>query len=131
MKRWSLLLGGFACLGWVSCCVGGAEVNAPAGPVALTVELPHPQQQILYVHEVVPVRPGPLTLLYPKFIPGDHAPDGPINEVMGIEITSAGKRVPWSRDAVDMFTLHLNVPANTDRIQIAFQFPARNRITPN
>jgi predicted metalloprotease with PDZ domain len=103
----------------------------PAGPVALTVRLPNAQQSVLYVDEVMPVRPGPLTLYYPKYIPGDHAPDGPIGAVMGLEITSGGKPVAWLRDEVDMFTFHVTVPANVEKIDIRFQFPASDRVTPN
>jgi predicted metalloprotease with PDZ domain len=130
MKRWSWLPGVLVLAASVS-CVGQALGKAPAGPVALTVRLPSPVQQIFYVHEVMPVRPGPLTLYYPKYIPGDHAPDGPIGAMMGLEIAADGQRIAWRRDAVDMFTFHLTVPADADRIDIRFQFPAPDRITPN
>jgi predicted metalloprotease with PDZ domain len=130
MKPWSLLFGAVALVACAS-CTGQTDVKTPAGPVALTVALPNPGQQILYVHETMPVSPGPLTLYYPKFIPGDHAPDGPIDAMMGLEITAAGKRIAWLRDEVDMFTFHLTVPAGADQIDISFQFPARDRVTPN
>ena len=79
----------------------------------------------------MPVRPGPLTLYYPKFTPGDHAPDGPIGTMMGLEITAGSHRIAWHRDAVDMFTFHLMVPAGSDQIDIRFQFPADDRVTPS
>ncbi|MEO6925116.1 MAG: M61 family peptidase, partial [Rhodanobacter sp.] len=128
MKRLSLLLGAVALVASMS-CMGQAPVEVPAGPVAITVRLPNPAQKILYVHEVMPVRPGPLTLYYPKYIPGDHSPDGPIGSMMGLEITAAGKRIAWHRDEVDMFTFHLTVPAGADEIDIRFQFPDEDRIT--
>jgi predicted metalloprotease with PDZ domain len=103
----------------------------PPGPVALTVRLSRPSQQIYDVHEVMPVRPGPLTLYYPKWIPGDHSPDGPIGDMMGLEITAGGKRVVWHRDEVDMFAFHLAVPAGVERIEVHFEFPETDRITPN
>jgi len=106
-------------------------VPPPPGPVLLTVRVPHPSQQIFDVHEVMPVRPGSLTLLYPKWIPGDHAPDGPIEDMMGLEITAGGQRIAWHRDEVDMFAFHLTVPAGADRIDVHFQFPASDRITPH
>jgi len=130
MNRCWLLLGAVVLAASVP-CVGQTDLNGPAGPVALTVRLPNPGQQLLYVHEAMPVRPGPLTLYYPKYIPGDHAPDGPIGTMMGLEITAGGQRIAWLRDAVDMFTFHLTVPVGVDRIDIHFQFPARDRITPN
>ena len=79
----------------------------------------------------MPVRPGPLTLYYPKYIPGDHAPDGPIESMMGLQITTGGKRVPWFRDEVDMYTFHLTVPTGVNNIDIRFQFPGGDRVTPS
>lgn len=128
MKR--LLLFAFALIAFVP-CMGQTGPSGPAGPIVLTVQLPNPQQQVLYVDEVMPVRPGALTLYYPKYIPGDHAPDGPIEALMGLDITAGGKRIAWLHDEVDMFTFHLTVPPGADRIDIRFQFPAPDRITPN
>lgn len=130
MKRLLFLLGA-AVLGASVSCIGQTDVRGPAGRVALTVRLPNPKQKTLYVDEVMPVRPGPLTLYYPKYIPGDHAPDGPIDAMMGLEITANGKQIAWLRDEVDMFTFHLMVPKGVARIDIRFQFPSRDRVTPN
>ncbi len=130
MKRLSFLVAILAPIASLA-GIAQAHANGPAGPVALTVRLPDPAQKLLYVHEVMPVKPGALTLYYPKWIPGDHSPDGPIGKMMGLEITAGGKRIAWQRDAVDMFEFHLTVPAHVHRIDIHFQFPARHRITPN
>src|SRR6185437_1556274 len=130
MTRRILLLATVALVASASCLAGGS-VPAPPGPVVLTVQLPRPSQQIFDVHEVMPVKPGSLTLYYPKWIPGDHSPDGPIEEMMGLEITAGGKRIAWRRDEVDMFAFHLTVPEGVDRIYVRFQFPASDRITPH
>ena len=89
MNRWSFLAGAVALAASLA-CMGQSDAMGPAGPVALTVRLPNPGQKIFYVHEVMPVRPGPLTLYYPKYTPGDHAPDGPVGTMMGLEITGGG-----------------------------------------
>ncbi|HEV2446359.1 MAG TPA: hypothetical protein VGS58_10570, partial [Candidatus Sulfopaludibacter sp.] len=130
MTRLRLLLATLALVASVS-CMASAGVEAPPGRVVLTVRLPRPSQKIFYVHEVMPVKPGPLTLYYPKWIPGDHAPDGPIGDMMGLEITAGGKRIAWQRDEVEMFAFHVTVPAGVDRIDVRFQFPASDRITPH
>ena len=130
MKRLSALLAAIALLASVP-CVAQTQANQASGTVELTVRLPNPQQKLLYVHEVMPVEPGPLTLYYPKYIPGDHAPDGPIGTMMGLEISANGKRIAWHRDEVDMFTFHLTVPAGAHRIDIRFEFPAEDRATRN
>ncbi len=130
MKRLSVLLIALAFLAPVP-GLAQTQANAAAGTVDLTVRLAHPEQKLLYVHEVMPVQPGPLTLYYPKYIPGDHSPDGPIGTLMGLEISANGKRIAWHRDEVDMFTFHLTVPPATQRIDIRFEFPAEDRATRN
>ncbi|MGH8147370.1 MAG: M61 family metallopeptidase, partial [Rhodanobacteraceae bacterium] len=131
MKRLPLLFIPVALLAVVSCPALAGEHAVPPGPVAVTVRLPDPAQKLLYVDEVMPVKPGALTLYYPKWIPGDHSPDGPIDTMMGLEITANGKRVAWQRDPVDMFTFHLTVPSGVDKLDIRFEFPSQHRVTPH
>ncbi|MFZ0498604.1 MAG: hypothetical protein WAU49_12180 [Steroidobacteraceae bacterium] len=128
MTRLILLLATAALMGSMTCSAAGRE--APPGPVLLTVELPHPSQRILDVDEVMPAKPGPLTLYYPKWLPGDHSPDGPIGDMMGVEITAGGKRLAWHRDEEDMFAFHVSVPVGVNQIDVRFQFPSWDRITP-
>lgn len=125
---WCLLAcAALACAAWPARARAG---EAAPGPVELSVRLPDPAQQVLYVTEVMPVRPGALTLYYPKWIPGDHSPDGPIGALMGLEITGRGQRIAWQRDPVDMFAFHLDVPAGVSSLDIRFEFPAPDRVTP-
>ena len=130
MKCLSLFFCALALAAPLSCVA--AENTGPApGPVVLAVSLPDPGQKLLYVHEVMPVTPGPLTLYYPKWIPGDHSPDGPISDVMGLEFSANGKRIAWQRDALDRFTFHLVVPQGVQQLDINFQFPSSDRVTGN
>ncbi|HET8554394.1 MAG TPA: M61 family peptidase [Rhodanobacteraceae bacterium] len=138
MKRSAWLLGTCVFGASLSCAAhAGVEVPAaapakkPGGVIELTVRLPNPAQKLLYVHEVIPVKPGRVTLYYPKWIPGDHSPDGPINAIMGLEVTAAGKRIAWHRDELDRFTFHMMVPQGAHRIEVRFQFPSSRRVTPN
>ncbi|MBS0556346.1 MAG: M61 family metallopeptidase [Proteobacteria bacterium] len=130
MNRLALLLGILA-LALAAPVMADESAPVKPGTVALTVSLPNPGQKLLFVDEVMPVTPGPLTLLYPKWIPGDHSPDGPIDAMMGLQVSAGGKRIAWRRDDDDMFAFHLTVPAGVDRIDIRFQFPARDRATVN
>ena len=129
MKR-LILLPAIAALIACMSCIAQETVAAPPGPVELTVRLPDPGQKILYVDEVMPVEPGSLTLYYPKWIPGDHAPDGPVEDVMGLEFIADGQPVAWQRDELERFTFHLTVPSGVHRLQIRFQFPDPERVTP-
>ncbi|MGA7886717.1 MAG: M61 family peptidase, partial [Acidobacteriaceae bacterium] len=76
--------------------------------ISLTVDTTQSPLKILHVNEAIPVKPGPLTLYYPKWIPGDHSPSGPIANVTGLKFEANGKVVPWKRDLLDVFTFHVD-----------------------
>jgi predicted metalloprotease with PDZ domain len=95
------------------------------GVIALSVDASDNIHGILRIRETIPVSaPGPLTLLYPKWLPGTHAPGGPIAALAGIEFNAGGRPLPWRRDPVDVFAFHLEVPAGTARVEAQFQFLA-------
>lgn len=90
--------------------------------IQLSVDASQAPLKVLYTHMVLPVHPGPLTLLYPKWIPGEHEPDGPIGNVTGLVFTANGKTIPWSRDLNDVFTFHLEVPQGVSQLDVAFDY---------
>src|SRR5207249_11861091 len=79
-------------------------------------------RKILHANLHIPAKPGELTLLYPKWIPGEHGPTGPITDVAGVKIKAGGQTVPWRRDDEDMYAFHLNVPAGADGIDVGLDF---------
>src|SRR5580658_1359501 len=89
---------------------GIARGQAVSAPIRLAVDATTAPQKILHAQMTIPVKPGPLVLYYPEWIPGEHMPDGPIMNLAGLKFTANGQRVPWRRDLVDMFTFHLDVP---------------------
>ena len=90
--------------------------------ISLTVDATKTPQKILRSHEVIPVKPGPLTLYYPKWIPGEHGPDGPISSVTGLKFEGNGKVIPWVRDTLDTFTFHVDIPAGVSQLDASFDF---------
>ncbi|WP_414655810.1 M61 family metallopeptidase [Frateuria sp.] len=92
------------------------------GMLTLKVDLTDAPRKIFRVHETIPAKPGAMTLYYPQWIPGEHAPSGPIDNLAGLIITANGKRVSWRRDLRDMFTLHLTVPEGATALELQFQF---------
>ncbi len=74
--------------------------------ISLTVDATKTPQKLLRSHEVIPVKPGPLTIYYPKWIPGEHGPAGPISSVTGLKFEGNGKVIPWERDT----PRHLHLP---------------------
>jgi len=93
------------------------------GELTLRVDATDVERGILRVRELIPVRAaGPLTLLYPKWLPGYHSPQAPIELFAGLEIQAAGKPLDWKRDPVEVHAFHLEVPAGVDTIEAQFQF---------
>ncbi|HEY1984566.1 MAG TPA: M61 family peptidase [Terracidiphilus sp.] len=90
--------------------------------VSLTVDATRTQQKLLRAHLTLPVKPGPLTLYYPKWIPGEHSPDGPISSLTGLKFEAQGKVIPWQRDLLDVFTFHLEIPAGVNRLEASYDF---------
>ncbi|MGH8127591.1 MAG: M61 family metallopeptidase [Gammaproteobacteria bacterium] len=91
-------------------------------PIDLAVSVTAPQQHVFYVTEKIPVTPGSLTLYYPKYIPGEHGPTGPVVNVTGLTFTANGNTVAWHRDPVDMYTFHLDVPKGASTLTVNFEF---------
>ena len=67
------------------------------------------------------VAPGPLTLVFPKWIPGEHGPTGPLESIIGLTFKAAGQTLAWTRDPVNMYALHLTVPAGAGHLEIAIE----------
>ncbi len=92
------------------------------GVLTLQVDLTDTVRGIMSVHETIPVVPGPLTLLYPEWIPGDHSPTGPLAKLGGLTVTADGRRIAWVRDRVDVYAFHIAVPKGVQSLTVDFQF---------
>jgi predicted metalloprotease with PDZ domain len=101
-----------------------------AYPGMLTVEVDatDTERGIFRVKETVPVeRAGRMALLFPKWLPGAHTPRGEIEKLAGLVIRANGRIVPWTRDPVDVFAFHVDVPQGVRRLEIEFQFLSATR----
>src|SRR6266536_1612538 len=102
--------------------VGSAHLPAQQALIALEVDASEAPRKIFHARLSLPASPGPLTLAYPKWIPGEHGPTGPIADLAGLKFSAAGKPLPWKRDATDMYLFHLEVPAGTSSVEIALDY---------
>src|ERR1700733_10941032 len=100
----------------------GPHSQSSSKAIRLTVDATHASQKIIHATEVIPVQSGDLALYYPEWIPGEHAPDGPIANLTGLHFRAGGKEIPWRRDLVEMFTFHLQVPPGTSTLEANFDF---------
>ncbi|HEY0316258.1 MAG TPA: peptidase M61 [Sphingomonas sp.] len=99
------------------------DIPYPGGTIQLSVDATDVARGIFKAVETIPVtESGPMTLLYPKWLPGTHSPTGPIDKIAGITFMADGKTIPWVRDVVDVYAFHLDVPAGTKAITASFSF---------
>ena len=86
----------------------------------LRVDATDAARNILHSTVSIPVASGPATLVYPKWIPGNHRPTGPIHNVMGLHIKAGNQELDWVRDLVDMYAFHIQVPPNAKEIEASY-----------
>ena len=109
---------------------GAADARIPPprdtpypGTIDLAVDALDVDQGIYRIHETIPVQSGPLTLLIPEWIPGNHAPrPDDIDKFAGLMITADGKPVPWRRDEFDAYAFRVDVPRGISDLDVRFQF---------
>jgi predicted metalloprotease with PDZ domain len=106
--------------------------RAYAGEIHLAVDATDLERRIVHVHETLNGAGADAILLYPKWLPGDHAPSGPIDRVSGLKITSGGVPVSWTRDPVDVFAFRLHPGAAARSLDIEFDYlsPTSSKVGP-
>ncbi len=92
------------------------------GTLTLNVDATDLDRRIFRIRQSIPVKPGPLTLLYSQWIMGNHAPRGPIYNYSGLRIMANGKPVQWTRDPADVYAFHVDVPAGAKSLDVEAQF---------
>src|SRR5580704_10906736 len=110
--------------------VTSARTQDTSAPVmTLLVDESQAARRIAFVHEEIRVQPGTIALAYPRWIPGEHGPTGPIQQFAALRIRSGNTTLPWTRDPDNIYTIHVNVPAITDRITVDFDTLLENTIS--
>lgn len=92
------------------------------GVIGYHVDATDLAHRVVRVTETIPVTAGPLTLLYPKFLPGNHAPTGPIQLLSGVTATGGGQRIEWLRDTLDPYAFHFVIPEGVTEIEVKFEW---------
>jgi len=93
--------------------VAPADTPYP-GTISLLVDATNVTDRVLNVHETIPIRGHDITLLYPEWLPGTHAPSNPVSELAGLVVTANGNRIAWVRDRVNMYAFHVEAPPARD-----------------
>ncbi len=121
----------FALFPLVAAFLAAATVLAQSAqkPVQIDVDLRDAPKHIFHAKLEFPVMSGPLTLVYPKWIQGEHAPTGPVDNLTGLKMYAAGKEVAWRRDNLDMYAFHMEVPAGADTLQVTLDYLSPSEVS--
>jgi predicted metalloprotease with PDZ domain len=109
-----------------------ATVRAQPGvqpAMTLVVDETQAARRIAFVREELSVQPGLVALAYPKWIPGEHGPTGPLEQVAALHIHAAQTTLAWTRDPDDIYTILVDVPAGHARITVDFEVLLENTIS--
>ena len=104
--------------------------SAQENTIRLHLDATDAPRRLFHVQMTVPVKAGPLTLLYPKWIPGEHGPTGPVVDLAGLKFTANGRTVSWQRDSVNLYAFHLTVPDGSASLEVAFDFISPPEVKP-
>ena len=94
--------------------------NAPT--ISIAVDASDAPRKLIHVQLRIPAPPGTMTLYYAKWIPGEHGPTGPIQDLTGLKFTASGKVLKWRRDLLDGWTFHVEVPAGENEITANLEY---------
>ncbi|MGB7601294.1 MAG: M61 family peptidase [Candidatus Sulfotelmatobacter sp.] len=99
-----------------------SALSATPPTVTIFVDATSAPRKIFHAKLKIPASAGDLTLYYPKWIPGEHAPDGPVIDLAGLKFFVGGKTLKWRRDLLDGFTIHVEVPAGESEVNAELDF---------
>jgi predicted metalloprotease with PDZ domain len=109
---------------WANAAQPTAEKSPP---IQLEVDATQAPRTIYHAKLTIPVEPGPMTLFFPKWIPGYHGPVGPLTNLAGLKFSAGGESIPWRRDDVDMFAFHCTIPEGAKTLNVSLDSMASQR----
>ena len=96
------------------------SLSTQASPMTLVLDARDASRGLMYSHLTIPVAPGPFTLVYPKWIPGEHGPTGPLNDLAALRVSADGHPITWRRDKVNMYAFHVMVPSGVSSLTVDY-----------
>lgn len=98
-------------------------------PIQITADLSEAPRKLYHAEIEIPVAPGPLTLITPEWIPGDHRPTGPVSDITGVVFTANGQTLPWRRDDTNLYEFHVTVPAGVTTLHAHLDCIVTSRVS--
>ncbi|MGH9516539.1 MAG: M61 family metallopeptidase [Terriglobales bacterium] len=100
-----------------------ALLGATAAPhINIALDATDAPRRILHAQLTIPATAGTMTLYYPKWIPGEHAPSGPAIDLTGLKFTANGQMLKWRRDLADNWAIHVEVPAGAQEVHASLDY---------
>lgn len=99
-----------------------ASAGAAVPAITLDVDARDVQHGIQHAHLVLPASAGEMSVVYPKWIQGEHSPSGPIVQVTGLRFMAGGRTLEWKRDALDAYRFRVAVPDGVATIDADFDY---------
>ncbi len=106
----------------VSAFITAQNAPGPAPTITLKVDATDAHRKIFHAQLTIPAASGTLTLYFPKWMPGEHGPTGPIQSLAGLRFTGNGQILKWRRDLLDGWTFHVEVPAGVSLVNAALDY---------
>ncbi|MGA3158500.1 MAG: peptidase M61, partial [Steroidobacteraceae bacterium] len=98
------------------------------GVVQLAVDATDTDHRLFKVHEALPVSgAGDLVLLFPQWIPGNHAPDGDLTAFTALTIRNGDTKLAWTRDPLNVFAFHVRVPKGSKQLDLDYQYVSASK----
>ena len=95
------------------------SVRPEAQSIRLHVDLTDAPRNLYHARLEIPVQAGDVALAFPKWIPGNHRPSGPIGGLTGIRMEAAGRTLPWRRDPLEMYEFHVSVASGVTTLEVS------------
>lgn len=89
---------------------------AQKAPIQIIADLSEAPRKLYHAEIDLPVHEGPLALTTPKWIPGNHRPTGPVDDITGVVFSIDGKPIPWRRDDQDLYQFHVTIPKGVTKL---------------
>jgi len=99
-----------------------SPLPAETRPVVMEVDARQAPLRLFHARLVIPAAPGRLALVYPKWIPGEHGPTGPVTDLAGVTIKAGGNQIGWRRDELEMYRIICEVPKGVSEVELALDF---------
>ncbi len=109
--------------------LSAVSARAQKTPIQIAADLSDGSRKLYHAEIDLPVKPGPLTLTTPKWIPGNHRPTGPVDDITGVVFTADGKPLPWRRDDVDLYQFHVTIPKGVSTLHAHLDCIVTARVT--